>query len=74
MKTIPYGGYYMWIFNFLYENKDAIIALPQEVKIIILAALCISIGTSLIKSAFRFAKVLILVAAAYFLMNWLGIF
>ena len=64
----------MWILRFILENKDALLALPQEVKIITVATFALSIGLSLIKSAWRFAKILALVAGAYFLLSWLGVF
>lgn len=66
-----YGAYY-FLYKLFEENKDAILGLPTEIKTIIMIALILSIGSSLLKRATRIAKWLLIAAAIYFALNYLN--
>ena len=67
-----YGAYY-FLYKLFEENKDSILGLPTEVKTIIMIALVLSIGSSLIRKATKFAKWLIIAAVLYFALNYLNV-
>ena len=64
---------YWFLWNLFMENKDALLSLPQEVKIILLVSLAIFIGTAILKKAWRFAKIAALVAVGYFVLAGFGV-
>ena len=66
-----YGAYY-FLYKLFEENKDAILGLPTEIKTIIMIALILSIGSSLLRRATRIAKWLLIAAAIYFALNYLN--
>ena len=74
MKGIEmnYGMYYFF-YKLFEQNKDAILALPTEVKTIFLIALVLSVGSSLIKKATRFLKWLVFAAIIYFALVYLNV-
>ena len=62
-----------WLLYLFLQNQDAILSLPQEIKIILVISLAITIGTSLIKKAWRFAKIAAIVALIYFALSSTGV-
>ena len=52
--------------NLFSENIDALFSLPAEVKMILFVALVIFIGGGIIKKAFQFLKIVVIVAVIYF--------
>lgn len=64
---------YFWIGNILYQNKDAILALPYEVKVIALITLALMFGTSIIKKAKNLLKFAIIATVLYFVLTYFGI-
>lgn len=66
-----YGAYY-FLYKLFEENKDAILGLPTEIKTIIMIALILSIGSSLLRRATRIAKWLLIATAIYFALNYLN--
>lgn len=63
----------MWILRLIYENKDALLAVPHEIKVILLCALALSFMVSLAKSAWRLLKYTLIVAAIYFVLTYIGV-
>lgn len=61
---------FLKLFN---ENSDALLALPTEVKTILVISLVIMFGTSLVKKAWRFIKIVAIVAVIYVAAVYLGI-
>ncbi len=65
---------HMEFFGSLFEqNANALLSLPTEVKTILVVALIICIVTSILKKAFQFLKVVVLVAIAYFVLTAAGV-
>ena len=60
--------------NFILENKNAIIAIPQEVKIIFLIALGLSIIIGLIRGLWNLIRIAAVVAIVYFIASFFGVF
>lgn len=62
-----------WLLYLFIQNKDAILSLPQEVKIILIVSLVITIGLGIIKKVWRLVKVAAVVAIIYFLLTTTGV-
>lgn len=64
--------YYIFLKLFL-ENKDALIALPTEVKMIIVAAIVITLVSGIIKKAVKLLSTAAFLAACYFICTYIGL-
>ena len=64
----------MNILNIFLENKDAILAIPQELKLIFLGLLALSIVIGLIKGLFKIVKIAAIAAMIYFVLAFFGVF
>lgn len=64
----------MNILNIFLENKDAILAIPQELKLIFLGLLALSIVIGLIKGLFKIVKIAAIAAVIYFVLAFFGVF
>ena len=64
--------YYIFLKLFL-ENKDALIALPTEVKTIFLISLAIFIGMGIARKAMKLLSIAAVVAVLYFGCSFLGV-
>ena len=62
-----------WLLYLFIQNKGAILSLPQEVKIILIVSLVITIGLGIIKKVWRLVKVAAVVAVIYFLLTTMGV-
>ena len=62
-----------WILYLFIQNSDAVLSLPTEVKVILIVSIVITLGTSIIRKAWKLAKIIALVALAYFLLTTFGI-
>ncbi|MBR3250873.1 MAG: hypothetical protein IKF80_04105 [Erysipelotrichaceae bacterium] len=65
----------MWFLLRLFTfNGDALIALPKEAKIFMLAALGFSFFIGLFKGLFFLIKFILIIAIIYFALTWVGVF
>lgn len=64
----------MNILNIFLENKDAILAIPQELKLIFLGLLALSIVIGLIRGLFKIVKIAAIAAVIYFVLAFFGVF
>lgn len=64
---------YFWIGNILYQNKDAILALPSEVKMIALITFILMFGAGILKKAKHLIKCAIVAVLIYLAMTYFGI-
>lgn len=58
---------------FILGNADAFYALPNEIKILILAALLIMIVLGIMKKLWRLVKLAVFIAVCYFALTWTGV-
>lgn len=65
----------MWwfLYNLFMENKDAVLALPTEIKTILMISLAITIGGGIVRRVWGLVKVMIVVAILYFGATFLGL-
>lgn len=56
------------------ENKDALFALPSEIKQVIIIAMVLAFLASVISKAWGFLKYIILAGILYFALTSFGIF
>lgn len=64
---------YRWLFYLLYENKNAILSLPHEVKMILMVSLAIMFGAGIMKKAYKFIKITAIITIIYFALTYFGI-
>lgn len=64
----------MNILNIFLENKDAVLTIPQELKLIFLGLLILSIVIGLIKGLFKIVKIAAIAAVIYFVLAFFGVF
>ena len=64
--------YYIFLKLFL-ENKDALLALPTEVKTIIVISIAAMILSGLIRKATKLLSIACVVAIGYFACTYLGL-
>ena len=62
-----------WLLYLFIQNKDAVLSLPQEVKIILVISLVLMIGLGIIKKVWKLVKIAAIVAIVYFLLTTLGV-
>ena len=62
-----------WIMSLFLENKDAILALPTEVKTVIVGVIVISLLSGVIRSVANVIKLGIIAFIAYAAAVYLGI-
>lgn len=68
-----YYYFFQFIYNLFIENKDAIIALPTSVKTILMIAIVVSLGSSILRKATRFLSTVVVVAVLYFAATYAGL-
>ena len=64
----------MWWFfyNLFLENKDALLALPTEIKTIAMIAMIVSIGGGIIRRMWKLVEIVIVVGLLYFVATALN--
>lgn len=62
-----------WLTYLILNNKDAILSLPTEVKTIVLIALGLMFGSSIIRGAAKLLKFTVVAAVIYFACTTFGI-
>lgn len=62
-----------WLLYLIYQNKDALLALPQELKMIIVAGIAITLVSSILSKAWKITKNIIIIGIIYFLLTSIGI-
>ncbi len=64
--------YYIFLKLFL-ENRDALIALPTEIKLIIIASIIVMIVSGIIRKAVKLLTTAAFLAACYFICTYIGL-
>ena len=62
-----------FIYNIWMQNKDALFALPTEVKAIIALAIAITIAGSIIRKVWKGAQTAIIIGIIYYVCTLVGI-
>lgn len=55
------------------QNQDALLALPSEAKTILMISVIILFGSSLVRKAWKLAKIVAVVAIVYFACTYIGL-